>query len=85
MVFDTVSPRILVDKLLVYGLKEQAVRLIENQLSGQPQRVMISEKKSSCRPVSSNVPQRSVLGAVLFNIFMNDLDDGAVYPQQVCC
>lgn len=73
--FDALSHIILTDKLMKHELDKWAVKGTENWLSYWVQRVVMSSIKSIWSPVASWVFQGSVLGPILFNTSINDLDN----------
>ena len=77
--FDTVSHSILLNKLTLVGLNTRTCNWFKSYLTNRKQRVCINGTLSSLETITYGVPQGSVLGPLLFLVYINDL------PKAIPC
>ena len=76
--FDSINHNLLLAKLSAYGLTEDALQLVQSYLTDRKQHVKIDGNLSDWQIVKCGVPQGSILGPLLFNIYVNDVNSSHI-------
>ena len=68
-----INHELLLKKLSIYGANDFTVKWVRSYLTGRNQHVRVNDCSSSSQQLLQGVPQRSILGPILFLVFMNDM------------
>ena len=78
---DTLDHSILLDNLEAHGVKGIAIKWFESYLLNRMQFVEVNGQASDWANITTGVPQRSVLGPILFLVYINDFANGVQFSQ----
>ena len=77
--FDTINHKILLEKLQHYGIRGITLQWFTSYLYNRKQRVSLDGKKSSFLNITCGVPQGSILGPLLFLLYINDMKNAVKF------
>ena len=79
--FDSVNHQLLIKKLPGFGIQKQELKWFENYLTNRCQSVVYGSAQSASQQIKSGVPQGSILGPILFSMYIDDLPSCLLQSQ----